>query len=238
MKISEESFAAPSCSMDRSCLPSQGRLAARGGERFTRYFYFHTLNVLGSFGMFRGGRMFLSLDAEAVPLFSDLFTPVSPCTRLLKPSPKGSIICNTCREKNISPCPHQAPSSDWIIFLPLVFLQSQQGEAEERLGAIPAFSKCWCDSCHPTSADVMGMRIEELCPHAALCKWIALISGGFPCTIFRYSKDNRGMSILMQTERNFRCSFPPGAGEKSRRRKTRQSPPAFLSLLEKSEIGS
>lgn len=45
------------------------------------------------------------------------------------------------------------------------------------------------------------------------------------------------MSILMQTERSFRCRFSPGAGEKSRRRKTRQSPLAFLSVLEQTEIG-
>lgn len=230
MKISEEIFAVSSCSTDGSCTTSQGRLAAGGGAGSPVISNFMHSMILAPLACFEvAGCSFLWV--LKLNLFFWAFHSCSTLQRAAEAQRGGEHRLQHVQRKPISPHPHQPPCTDWIIFLPLVLPRSRRGEAGERQGAIPAFSKRWCDSCHPTSADVMGMRITELCPHAALCKWIALISGGFPCAIFRCGEDNRGMSILMQTERSFRCIFPPGAGEKSRRRKTRQPPPAFLSLL-------
>lgn len=157
------------------------------------------------------GWVLLSAGAEAEHRF--LLFPLY--AGLLQRSPRGNTGCSTCRRKSSLLVPSSLRA---MVSLPLMV---PRGRAD--------------GPCRADGADVTGMRIAELCPHAVLWKWIALISGGFPRAIFRCGEDNRGMSVLMQTERSFRCSFPPGTGEESRRRKTRQSPAVRLSLLVQTE---
>ena len=169
MQISEESFAASSCSMGGSCTTSPGRLATGGGAGSPVISHFMHSMILAPLACFEvAGCSFLWV--LRLYLFVWSFHSCSTLHRAAEAQPGGEHRLPHMQRKPISPCPHQPPCTDRIIFLPLVFPRSLQGEAGERQGAIPMFSKCWCDSCRPTSVDVMGMRIAELCPHAVLCK--------------------------------------------------------------------
>lgn len=174
MKISEESSAASSCSVEESCTTSRGGLTTGGGAGSPIISNFMHLKFLAPLACLEvAGRSFLWV-LRLCTSFSGLFTPVPPCTGLLKPSPEGSIICDVQR-KPFSPCPHPSPQAPTESFSSHLFFLGAGGVRQgclrrERQGAIPVHSKRWCDCCHPSSVDVMGMRIAELRPHAALCK--------------------------------------------------------------------
>jgi len=152
MKISEESSAASSCSVTGSCTSSQDRLAAGGGAGSPVVPSCVRSMILALWHVPRWQDAPFS-GCSGCASCSELFHSCSALHRAAEAQPGGEHRLRRVQRKPISPCPHQPPRTDRMIFLPLGFPRSRRGclrRARERqepaprcrsAGAIPAMRR-------------------------------------------------------------------------------------------------